>query len=931
MPTDPIQEKGFEKIDSDLTFLIDCLHEILNEVGEPHLATALPWWNGYTGLTEEAHTWRLGQAYTIAFQLLNMVEEMVSLQTRRQRESDAKSNGEKGLWYAEIQRLKDLGYTGEKIAEELPFIRVEPVLTAHPTEAKRSTVLEQHSELYRLLNRRDNTVYSPDEQQTIRRAIKTNLQRLWRTGEIRLTKPEVADERKGMLFYFREAFPRVIPQLDERLEQAWEAHGFDVNLIQHPTQRPQLRFGSWVGGDRDGHPFVTAQVTEETLAEMRLSALKVLDRQLADLPRKLSLSARLQEPPKFLIEAVERLSKELDARAAHILNRNPQFEPWRVFAGLIREKLPINVEHASDISLDQPQENYTIAAELIEDLELLRRSLTEIGAEAIAYQDVDPVIRLAHIFGFHLASLDIRQNSAFHDKAISQLLSAASIPDGENFADWPEDKRVSFLSEELKSPRPFVYKFAKDGTEADKVLSCYRVLERHIAQYGTAGIGSFIVSMTRQVSDLLAVYVLAREAGITYKNSDGQLVCRIPVVPLLETLDDLRNGAEIMDAFLAHPVTQASLPLVQTAANRQGIHPSITPVQQVMVGYSDSNKDSGILASQWGLFTAQRAITQVGTKHGVNMQFFHGRGGTISRGAGPTHRFMEALPSGCVNRDFRLTEQGETIAQKYSNRATAAHNLELLLACTTGTSLANPKPDDSEPEFKDIYEQLTHDSSEKYRGLLTTKQFMDFYNFATPVDALEHSAIGSRPARRTGKRTLGDLRAIPWVFSWYQSRFYLPGWFGVGTALQNLETHNPEGFEALQTKLNTWPLLKYVLTNVETSLASADSKIMSDYASLVPNSAVREKFMGIISEEMALTAEYLNKVFGKAYNERRPRMTKTLALREEALRVLHAEQIDLIKKWRGYREANDTDSEKDILPRVLLSINAIASGLRTTG
>ena len=208
---------------------------------------------------------------------------------------------------------------------------------------------------------------------------------------------------------------------------------------------------------------------------------------------------------------------------------------------------------------------------------------------------------------------------------------------------------------------------------------------------------------------------------------------------------------------------------------------------------------------------------------------------------------------------------------------------------------------------------------------------MDFYNFATPVDALEHSAIGSRPARRTGKRTLGDLRAIPWVFSWYQSRFYLPGWFGVGTALQNLETHNPEGFEALQTKLNTWPLLKYVLTNVETSLASADSKIMSDYASLVPNSAVREKFMGIISEEMALTAEYLNKVFGKAYNERRPRMTKTLALREEALRVLHAEQIDLIKKWRGYREANDTDSEQDILPRVLLSINAIASGLRTTG
>ena len=352
-------------------------------------------------------------------------------------------------------------------------------------------------------------------------------------------------------------------------------------------------------------PIVTSEVTETTLFEMRLNALQVLDGHLSELPRKLSLSARLQEPSDELMEAIQKGTELLGNDIEPILKRNPQFEPWRVFAGIIRERLPLDTTTSSSV-LNDSEASYNSAQELLADLEILRKSLIEVGAKSIALQDVDPVIRVVQVIGFHLASLDVRQNSAFHDKAISQLLVAANIEGGEDFPEWPEEKRLAFINEELKSPRPFTQRYNIPKTEANKVLSCYRVIERHIRKYGIAGIGSFIVSMTRQTSDLLAVYLLAREAGLASMNSEGQLISRLPVVPLLETLGDLENGAEIMDAFLAHPVTQASLPANPRRAKKFGIHPSMRPVQQVMVGYSDSNKDSGILASQWGLFTAQR-------------------------------------------------------------------------------------------------------------------------------------------------------------------------------------------------------------------------------------------------------------------------------------------------------------------------------------
>jgi phosphoenolpyruvate carboxylase len=504
---------------------------------------------------------------------------------------------------------------------------------------------------------------------------------------------------------------------------------------------------------------------------------------------------------------------------------------------------------------------------------------------------------------------------------MAQLLKAAGIPDGENFPKWSEDRRLAFLREELRSPRPFL---GADhhlglGREADAVLSCYDTLREHLREHGREGIGSLIVSMTRQLSDLLVIPILAREAGLT-DWKEGCLSSPLPIVPLFETLDDLERSPGLLREFLAEPVAMASLD------RRHGT----LPVQQVMIGYSDSNKDCGIMASQWGLHVAQEAMTKVAVQSGVALRFFHGRGGTISRGAGPTHLFLDALPAGALQGDHRMTEQGETIAQKYADVPTAAYHLELLLAGVTGISLAGSRPPESDGTMDRIAGFLASTSRQAYRNLIEAPGFITFYDEATPIDALESSRIGSRPKRRSGQRSLADLRAIPWVFSWNQCRYYLPGWFGVGSALEALEREHPDLFSTLVSNLKTSSFLSYVLSNVETNIASADLPLMRSYAMLVRDPEIRERILGIISDEFERTREQLKKVFGGSLEERRPRMGKTLLLRAKALALLHEEQIAVLSQWRSARAENPAKAES-LLPRVLLSINAIASGLRTTG
>ena len=913
---------GFEKIDRDLRFLIECLGEVLRELGRGELAAQLPWF-GPAAETREAGELppQLGLVYSIAFQLLNMVEENAAASMRVLREVTEGLTAERGLWGGQLAKLKQSGVAEDAIAEAMAKVRVEPVLTAHPTEAKRLAVLDQHRSLYALLTARERENLTPTERASIRERTKATLERLWRTGDILLEKPTLNDERRNIMNYLREVFPAVLPEIDARLRHAWLATGFDPESLRDNGRLPLIRFGSWVGGDRDGHPGVTAEITAETLERLRANALVVLHRQLTALAEKLSLSSWMQPPPATLVAAREKLAADMGKTAGAILSTNTG-EPWRQYVELMTARLPVEIAAHQLAQVREGGGRYQFAAELAEDLRVLHDSLCMVGAQRLADSDVRPVRRILQVFGFHLAQLDIRQNSVFHAKAFAQLMTAAGI-DGSQWEEWSEGERLRFLEKELRSPRPFLHPSASAGTEADTVLRCFRVLAAHIARCGADGIGALIVSMTRRLSDLLIVYVLAREAGLTRQLPEG-MVCVLPVVPLFETLGDLEAAPSVLQSFLEEPMTRRSLDFGAWNWGRE----RLPLTQQVMVGYSDSNKDAGILASQWGLQKAQSRLAQLGRDVGVRIRFFHGRGGTVSRGAGPTNRFLEALPEGSLGGDIRLTEQGETIAQKFGNFATAAYNLELLAAGVTAVSIRHAHSAPGLHPLAPVLERLAAASQRGYRRLIETEGFLAFYRQATPIDALEHSSIGSRPSRRTGQPSLADLRAIPWVFSWSQARFYVPGWFGAGSGLSDLTAGE---LAEIRGHIRTWPFLHYVLTNIESSIASTDPDLMRAYAELVHDPALRERFMTIIMDEWTLTRKLLDELRGSPMAKRRPRMLKTLGLRADALRVLHFQEIHLLRRWRGLRNTGDDAAAERMLPELLLSINAIASGLRTTG
>ncbi|MBI2426000.1 MAG: phosphoenolpyruvate carboxylase [Candidatus Hydrogenedentes bacterium] len=915
MPIDDVHNDWFQRIDHDLNFLMNCLREVLEELGEKELARILPWLDEST-IAEPAKKTAFGvidrelQVLSIAFQLLNLVEESAAVQARRFGETLHGPLYEPGHWGQSLVRLAKRGLTEEDIARQLRHIHVDVVLTAHPTEAKRPIVLKQHRELFSLMQRLDNSKWTERERNDFKELIKVVLERLWRTGEIFLEKPDVESELAHVLDYFRMVFPSVLPELDKRLREAWVDTGYDPKRIRRASQLPRITFGNWVGGDRDGHPLVTPKITAQTLKQLRLSAIDGLREQLDQLYNAMSLSNLFQGPPETFVQAIKARRAVIGASTSPYA-RPLAHEPWREYVGLIIAGLPTGKSsHAT---------HYRRPEEVREDLRQLRLALETVGAQRLVESDVRPIERYLDVFGFHTAALDIRQNSEFHDQALVELCAAAGI-DLSDFPAWTEAQRRAFLNQELKSLRPLAPRGAVLGEKAANVLDTYQVLAAHLKAHGPAGIGSLIISMTRGLSDLLVVFVLAREVGLLTMSLEGS-ICLLPVVPLFETIEDLQRSAGIIDEFLAHPIAIRSLKA----------HNAADPVQQVMVGYSDSNKGAGIFASHWYLHRAQDALSTVARKHGVRLQFFHGRGGTFSRGAGPTHRFMESLAHGSFSGSLRMTEQGETIAQKYGNPRTALYNLELLVAGATVTALKHQLPKEIDQEMLGLGERLSNYSSEAYKDLLESDGFIQFWAEATPIDALEQSFIGSRPSRRTGKRNLNDLRAIPWVFSWIQARYYLTGWYGIGTALERLLLEDPKAFALLQSRVKDWPFMRYVIYNAETSLASADLGLMREYAALVTDPGIRETYYNRIAGEYRRVEETINRLFGAPRLERRPRMEKTLAMREDGLLFLHRRQIALLREWRMLRnEGNETEANA-MVPSLLLCINAIASGERTTG
>ena len=910
--TKPLLNDGFQLLDAELRFAMESFAEVLGRLGHRKLAHRLPWYGRELEAVDGPDR-PLVQAYSIAFQLLNIVEERVAAVARRWREKAHGPTAEKGLWPDELAGMLRTGLDEKSLVDILSQVRVEPVLTAHPTEAKRQTVRERHREIYDLMQERENPSFTERERERGRRFLEAQLEALWRTGEIHVTRPSITQELDNALFYLREVFPEAVSRSHTHLCEAWQGVGLDPKALDRLP--PMIRFGTWIGGDRDGHPGVTAKVTTEALAALRHNALRLFARQLERLAHNLPLSKHFQPVPPELEVMIERLAGEIDGRAAaelKVVLESHHEEPWRAAALLMRLKLLL--------SRDQPGSGpvYQVPPDLAADLDVLERTLVQTGAAKLVDEFVKPLRRQLAVFGFHSATLDVRQNSAFHQKAITQLLVRAGIPGADGFAGWSAREKMTMLENELRSPRPFLAPGISAGPEADAVLDCHRVLAAHRARHGDAGLGALIVSMTRDTADLLIVYLLAREAGLMELTAEG-LRCPLPVVPLFETMDDLERAPCIVDEFLNHPVTRLSM-----ASRGQADF-------QMMLGYSDSNKDCGILSSQWALHRAQTELAAVCRKHGVRPVFFHGRGGTVGRGAGPTHWFMEALPHGALGGAFRMTEQGETIAQKYAHLGSATYHTELLMASVAAATAKQHARTPAAEADPGLLDQLAAWSRESYRGLLHEPGFMEFYRSATPIDALENSRIGSRPARRSGQATLEDLRAIPWVFSWTQSRFFLPGWFGVGSALARLRESDSAAFSRLADQTRQVAFLRYVVTNIDSSLASANEDLMRAYASLVADESLRSRFLGLILDEMNRTREGLSQLFRRSFAERRPRMARTLAIREEPLKVLHLQQISLLRQWRSHLAAGDSHAAEALIPDLLISVNAISSGLRTTG
>lgn len=898
-----MSSNAYQKVISDRNFIIACYVEMLGRIQEDEVVKLFTNKKNLTTAMSNLASDKIIQSLSIYFQLMTLVEENAATQFRRKKENQEEIYSVRGSWGEAFHLWKKQGISQESMLEAISNTQIIPVLTAHPTEAKRVTVIEIHRELYLLLVKRENSSLSILEQNTIKEKIISLLERWWRTGEIYLEKPRIEDERANVIYYFSKIFPTLLAKSDEHLKGSWIEMGLNPTKIKSPNVFPTINFGSWVGGDRDGHPFVTAAITKQTLKLHRENALGLIKNNLIETAIKFSISALLNPIPNALVDAIAKMSKTLGEQGEKAIQRNP-YEPYRQYLNLLIVKLNNTIA----TNKKPPNAYYKTSDELSNDLKFFRMILIENGMSSLAEDLLFDLERQVSCFGFHLAKLDIRQNSAFHDKAISQIVKAQGEKEYD-FANWNENKRVEFLSKQLKNNKRLTNKSLSYGTEADNVLDCYRVVSHHIKHYGTAGIGSFIISMTRSLSDLLAVYFFMKETQL--------LQSSIKVVPLFETIDDLHQGPTILEQFLQHPISLDRAPLVAHQ-------------QEVMLGYSDSNKDGGTLASKWNLYKAEQQLTAVANKNNFKIYFFHGAGGTISRGGGKYHRFIESMPTNTVNGTLKITVQGETIAQLFGNPLTATYNLNALASGVAKQTILSKHNKTLHNYPIEIMEYLSQQSLKHYRDLIETPGFIDFYGKATCIDVLEKSKIGSRPARRTGKRSLEDLRAIPWVFSWNLSRINITGWYGLGYALKTLQTDKPQTFQKLKKTIDHWPFLKFLLIQTETNLILSNKALMIEYAALDNNVNQREVCMSKILTDYNNAIECIEALFEEPKTTRRKGQYDNLQWRSDKLNILHHLHIKTLKQWRALKDDNSQEKEKR-LTQLLSIINSLSSGLKNTG
>lgn len=847
----------------------------------------------------------------IWFQLLAIAQEHAAAVRRRSREMEHGRTSVPGTFAAVLHQAERAGVPAARALQIIEAMRVEPTLTAHPTETRRVTVMEIHRRIYLLLLDLDNPRWTEAEREQFVERLQAELDLLWLTGELRLEKPDVAQEVEWGLHFFRETLYQRLPEVDERLGRAFE---FAYGEQPGKDPRPVLRFASWIGGDRDGHPGVTADITRHTLFRLRAEALSRYDGGLQTLASQLSVNRHLLELPD---EHAEAIKAALRGAPADVRERNPN-EPFRQLASWMRTRLVGTLEAARAGAATPAGEHvYHGPRELEQDLLLMGNALAAADCELLASRRVWPLLRELRIFGFRTASLDLRENAS----ATNATLAAVwCLRTGQPVADCPpQDGKawLEWLRAELASAGATVAP-ADLPADARAPLELLHMLRGLRGAIDRDAVSRYVLSMTAHAADVLGVYLLVKYADL-FTDPDGVESAGLQVVPLFESIDDLERAPAVMAELLATPVVRRSVRECGGA-------------QEVMLGYSDSNKDGGFLAANQALSFAQAKLTEVGRKAGVPIQFFHGRGGSVGRGGVHAARAIAAQPAGSVGGRLRVTEQGEVASAKYANRGTAGYHLELLAASVLEHTLKSEqeKALAPNPEFEEALSALSGLSYTAWRQFVETDGLPDYFAAASPVEELALMNIGSRPARRAGRRELGSLRAIPWVFAWSQNRHMLPGWYGVGSAIEAfLEVRGDAGRELLARMFEHSRLFRLVADEAEKTLATVDLNLAREYAGLVEDERLRNTVFARVKDEYDRTRRALLALGGgDEPGERFPRFTRRLGRRLPVLEAVGHQQVALLREFRA--ATTDTERRRLALP-LRLSINCVAGGLGWTG
>ncbi|WP_374419828.1 phosphoenolpyruvate carboxylase [Chromobacterium sp.] len=827
-------------------------------------------------------------------QLFNIAEDLHHVR-RRRAHRQAGSAPQQGSLSRALGKLKADGVSIAMLADTLRDAYVGAILTAHPTEVQRQSVLDGHRAVRRFLGKLAAADLTPEEEEELEAKLKRVIVALWQTSEIRHFKLAVKDEIENGVAYhpltFFQALPALYQRLDRQIEATWG----------QTTPLPSfIRVGSWIGGDRDGNPNVDAVVLRHAVTRQAQVAFEHYLYELAALYRELSLSQRLVGVSPALAKLAALTPDQEESRRE---------EPYRrALAAMEARVLATGLQLGVSLSGRWPAGRpYADQAEFQADLAVLDASLREHGSATLADGRLAELIRAVDVFGFFLMPLDLRQFAGSHEAVVGELFARAGL---EEFAALDEAARSRVLLRELATPRLLYSPYLDYSAETEKELAIFREAALIQRQFGADAIGQSIISNCAQVSDILALALLLKEAGMI-RLVDGQPRASVNLVPLFETISDLERSAQVMTALFA-------LPWYQQLLDSRG------RMQEVMLGYSDSNKDGGYLTSQWQLYQAEKRLVRCFADGRVKLRLFHGRGGSVGRGGGPSFEAIMAQPAGSVAGRIRITEQGEVIASKYSDPAIGGRNLEALVAATLEASLSGCASCETD---ETVFDELSDAAFRAYRELVEAPGFMQYFLEATPINAIAKLNIGSRPASRKSLASIKDLRAIPWVFSWSQSRVMLPGWFGVGSAVRAfIERHGEAGRARLQSLYRSSPFFQVVLSNMEQVLAKADLGIARRFAGLVEDRALAEALFGRIQAEWQATLDAFYAITGQsALLEKNPTLHRSLETRLPYLDALGLLQAELLSRLR--RQPDDAEA----LYAIHLTINGTSAGLRNSG